>query len=184
MEWVDGQLIPKPDMTLRHGQVQSRLSFYWRGYMLSSGQGGEVFTEVSCRTQKQIRRPDLAYLTPELLQHYSDGNDGSVSSPTLPLVLPPVLPQSFPLIAEVASPDDKAEELLAKAAEYLQSGSEEVWLIFPETCWLMILMDDSHHLLTLGEVAQTQKVLLGFEVAVAELLSGFGVRAANGQGTA
>jgi Uma2 family endonuclease len=28
-EWVDGQLVEKNDMTLRHGEIQLRLGRYW-----------------------------------------------------------------------------------------------------------------------------------------------------------
>ncbi len=61
-EWVDGQLVEKKGMTLRHGQIQLRLGSYWRSFMLSSGQGGEVYTESLCRTGKQGRRPDVSYI--------------------------------------------------------------------------------------------------------------------------
>ncbi|MGK7872243.1 MAG: Uma2 family endonuclease [Xenococcaceae cyanobacterium] len=61
MELIDGQLIEKTGMTLRHAQIQSRLSYYWRNFMLSSSQGGEVYTEPACRTKKQTRRPDVAF---------------------------------------------------------------------------------------------------------------------------
>ena len=155
MELVDGQLIVKTGMTLRHAQIQSRLSYYWRSYMLSSGQGGEVYTEAACRTKKQIRRSDVSYLTPELLTQYANAT---------------TLPQSFPLVAEIASPDDSGEELFAKAKEYLESGCQEVWLVFPESLWIIILTQDKHLLLTLGEVAGTQTVLSGFNVPVDELL--------------
>jgi Uma2 family endonuclease len=155
-EWVDGQLIEKTGMTLRHGQIQSRLSYYWRSYMLSSGQGGEVYTEALCRTGKQGRRPDVSYLTPELVSQYAGAT---------------ALPQSFPLIAEIASPDDSGEELFAKAKEYLQSGCQEVWLVFPESFWMIVITPEKHLLLTLGEVVSTQNVLKGFSVAIAELLA-------------
>ncbi len=42
------------------------------------------------------------------------------------------------LIAEVASPDDSAEELFAKSKEYLESGCQEVWLLFPQRQLVMI----------------------------------------------
>ncbi len=155
MEWIEGNFVEKNGMTLRHAQTQSKLSFYWRNHLLSSGQGGEVYTEAACRTQKQIRRPDVAYLTPELFAQYANVR---------------TLPQSFPLIAEIASPDDSGEELFLKAKEYLESGCQEVWLVFPESLWLIILTQEKHLILTLGEVANTQSVLLGFSVSVDELL--------------
>ncbi len=77
----------------------------------------------------------------------------------------------FPLIAEIASPDDSGEELFAKAREYLQSGCQEVWLVFPESLLLIVITQEPHLLLTLGEVVSTQTVLKGFSVAIDELLA-------------
>lgn len=156
MEWVDAQLIEKTGMTLRHSQIQLRLGFYWRNYMLSSGQGGEVYTEAPCRTKAQGRRPDVSYLTPELLTQYANATS---------------LPQSFPLIAEIASPDDSGEELFAKAKEYLESGCQEVWLVYPESLWIIIITEKRHLLLTVGETASTQTVLQGFSLTIDELLA-------------
>ena len=167
-EWVDGKLIQKrllewsdeeakeTGMTLRHSRIQSLLSTYWRNYMNSSSQGGEVYTEVPCRTNKQGRSPDVAYLTPELLAQYGDCS---------------VLPQSFPLIAEIISPTDKAEEVFTKVREYLESGCQEVWLVFPESHWILIITQEQQVLLSLSDVARTQAVLQDFSVAVDELLS-------------
>ncbi|GAX41326.1 hypothetical protein NIES4075_22960 [Tolypothrix sp. NIES-4075] len=155
MEWVDGEIIEKTGMTLRHSLIQARLSYYWRNHMLSSGQGGEVYTEALCRTNKQGRRPDVSYLTPELLTQYANAT---------------FLPQSFPLIAEIASPDDSAEELFAKAKEYLESGCQEVWLIYPQTLWIIIITQDKHLLLTVGETVSSQ-VLSGFSLIIDELLA-------------
>ena len=61
-EWVDGKLVEKTGMTLKHSRIQAKLAFYWRIYLDSSGQRGEVYTDVPCRTNKQGRSPDVAYL--------------------------------------------------------------------------------------------------------------------------
>jgi len=155
-EWVDGELLEKNGMTLKHSRIQSKLSFYWRSYKDSSGQGGEVYTEVPCRTNKQGRSPDVAYLTPELVAQYGDAK---------------VLPQSFPLSAEIVSPTDLAEDVIAKAQEYLQSGGEEVWLVFPESRWIIVTTQTQRIVFASGEVMTTQIVLPGFSVAVDELLA-------------
>lgn len=156
MEWVDGQLIEKNGMTLRHGKVQLRLGRYWEDYKQSSGQGGEVYTDVPCRTNKQGRSPDVAYLTPELVAQF--GNAAT-------------LPQSFPLSSEIVSPTDVAENVLLKAQEYLESGGEEVWLVFPESRWVMVITENQGLMFTSGQVASTQRVLKGFSVPVDELLA-------------
>jgi Uma2 family endonuclease len=156
MEWVDGQLIEKNGMTLQHSEIQGNLYFYWRNYTISSGQGGKVYTDVPCRTNKQGRRPDVAYLTPELVTQFDKVD---------------ILPQSFPLIAEIVSPTDIAEDLFLKAQEYLQSGCEEVWLVFPESRLVLVMTQNQIVGFTAGEVVSTQKVLLDFTVAVDELLA-------------
>jgi Uma2 family endonuclease len=156
MEWVDGQLIEKNGMTLQHSEIQGNLYFYWRNYKTSSGQGGKLYTDVPCRTNKQVRRPDVAYLTPELVAQFGKAD---------------ILPQSFPLIAEIVSPTDIAEDVFLKAQEYLQSGCEEVWLVFPESRLVLVMTQNQIVGFKAGEVVSTQKVLLGFSVAVDELLA-------------
>ncbi|MEG4426988.1 MULTISPECIES: Uma2 family endonuclease [unclassified Microcoleus] len=156
MEWVDGNLVEKTGMTFKHGLAQVNLATAWKTYKNSSGQGGEVVTEVLCRTSKQGRRPDVAYITPELLPQ--SGNFTAFS-------------QSFPLIAEVASPEDSGEELFAKAQEYLESGCLEVWLLFPEARLIFVNAGQRWRLFNADEVVNTQSVLAGFSVAVSELLA-------------
>jgi Uma2 family endonuclease len=156
MEWVDGQLVEKNGMTLRHGEIQLRLGSYWRDYIKSIGQGGKVYTDVPCRTNKQGRSPDVAYLTPELVAQFGD-----VAT----------LPQSFPLCAEIVSPTDMAENVLLKAQEYLESGGEEVWLVFPESRWVMVITENQGLMFTSGQVVSTQKVLKGFSVLVDDLFA-------------
>ncbi|MBD1937906.1 Uma2 family endonuclease [Microcoleus sp. FACHB-68] len=157
MEWVDGKLVEKTGMTSKHGAAQAKLARYWGNYMISNGEGGEVYTETLCRTRKQARRPDVAYITPEVLQQLGSNFT--------------VLPQSFPLIAEIASPDDSAEELFAKAKEYLESGCLEVWLLFPEAQLIMIHTEQRWLLFNADESVSTQTILQGFNVAVIELLA-------------
>ena len=156
MEWVDGKLIEKNGITLRHGKIQFKLGRYWDNYKNASQQGGKVYINVPCRTNKQGRSPDVAYLTPELVSQY--GNY-------------PTLPQSFPLSAEIISPTDLAENVFLKAQEYLESGGEEVWLVFCESKLIVIVTENQGLMFTSGQVVTTQKVLIGFSVAVDDLLA-------------
>lgn len=157
MELVDGQRVEKQGGTLKHGRIQSKLSTLWTNHQHSQNLGGQVYTEPPCRTVgKQIRRPDVAYLTPLLLSELGQSN---------------ILPQSFPLIAEIVSPTDLAEEVLGKANEYLSSGAEEVWLVFPESQWVIVLTSQQKFLFAQGEVARTHFCLPGFSVAVSDLLA-------------
>jgi Uma2 family endonuclease len=167
-EWVDGCLVAKHPaiaidgitieangMTLKHSRTQARLAAFWQEYKNDAEPGGEVYTEAPCRTNRQGRYPDVAYLTPDLVAQYGNA---------------PSLPQSFPLSAEIVSPTDFAEDLLGKAQEYLEAGGEEVWLVFPESCWVIVVTRQTRRIFVLGEVASTQNVLQGFKIAVDELL--------------
>ena len=154
-EWVDGKLVEKNGITLTHGRIQAELSAYWENYRRSSTQGGSVYISPPCRTNKQGRSPDVAYLTAELINQFGE---------------PAVFPQSFPLIAEIVSPTDIAEDVIAKSQEYLQSGAEEVWLVFPENRWIIVVTQNQRLVFISGEVASTQVVLQGFSVEVDELL--------------
>lgn len=156
MEWVDGQLWEKTGMTVRHSIVQSRLDGYWRNHKNETGQGEEVLVEVACRTLKQGRRPDVCYITDESLEQFGDVG---------------ALPQSPPLIAKIASPNDAAEDLFAKAQEYLESGCQEVWLVFPESRRVLVLTQNQTLGYSVGDVVSTQLVLQGFSVAVDEFLA-------------
>ena len=156
MEEVDGELVEKTGMTIKHGAAQTNLVAEWRSYSRSRGQGGKAYTEVPCLTEMQKRRPDVAYLTAELLEQYGQPN---------------IFPQSYPLIGEVASPDDKAEALFSKAREYLRSGCQEVWLLFPENAIVIIITADQSLIFTEAETVSTQTILQGFSIPVKELFA-------------
>ena len=61
--------------------------------------------------------------------------------------------------------------MLLKAQEYLESGGEEIWLVFPESRWVMVITENQGLMFTSGQVASTQRVLKGFSVPVDELLA-------------
>jgi Uma2 family endonuclease len=155
-EWINDKLQEKGEVTVRHGDIQGNIYFHWRNYNFANGLGGKALVEVPCRTTNRGRKPDVAYLTPELLEQFGE---------------PSSLPQSFPLIAEVISPTDSMEDAIAKSQEYLESGCEEVWLVLPEAKWVIMITKENRQIFTSGTIVSTQKVLLGFSISVDELLA-------------
>jgi len=156
IEWVDGKLVEKDGVTLQHGKIQLRLGCAWANYRIFSKQGGEVYISPPCRTNQQIRRPDVAYLTPELVAQF-----GNLAT----------LPQSFPLLAEIVSPTDIAEDVFLKAQKYLESSGQEVWLVFPESHLVFVMTQNQILTFRAGETASTQQILLGFSIDVDRLLA-------------
>lgn len=156
VEWVDQQLVTKHEMTAKTGRIQARLAYHWRNHLILNNLGGEVYTETACRTVGRVHCPDVAYLSPEQVAEYGDFK---------------ILPHSFPLIAEVISPTDEAEEVFTKVREYLESQAQEVWLIFPDSRWIMTITATQQHLWQESEEITTQAVLPGFKLSVAELIA-------------
>ena len=156
MELVDGQLVEKNGATLKHGKIQSSLGCDWANYRNFSKQGGEFYISPPCCTNQNIRRPDVAYLTPELVAQF-----GNLAT----------LPQSFSLIAEIVSPIDIAEDVFLKAQEYLESSCQEVWLVFPESRFIFVMNQDRILTFRSGDTATTQQVLIGFSIEVDRLLA-------------
>lgn len=154
-EWIDGQITTKERRTIRHGVVQGRLSHLWATYAESLQDAGAVCVEAPCCTLKQIRRPDVAFITAELLAKHGQ---------------PATFPNSFPLIAEIISPTDLAEATFAKAVEYLEAGCQEVWLVMPEVQRVLIMTATHHLWLTADETATTQTILKGFQIRVRDLV--------------
>lgn len=158
-EWIDNVIEEKTGMTLNHAATQAKLAYFWQQYLFQEQLAGRVLVEALCRTQTQGRRPDVAMVTAELLGQIT----GKVA-----------LDQSFPLIAEIASPDDPGEGLLAKAKEYLDSGAQEVWIIFPENeialTVIMAAETVDWQIVNRTQPIATRAILPGLEVDLAELL--------------
>ncbi|MBE9211348.1 Uma2 family endonuclease [Plectonema cf. radiosum LEGE 06105] len=74
-------------------------------------------------------------------------------------------------VTSQSSPTDLAENILLKAQEYLESGAEEVWLVYPQSRWVMVITVDRGLMFTSGQIVSTLHVLKGFSVAVDDLLA-------------
>ena len=96
-EWVDGCIVEKVGQTLGHAKIQTRLLIRWAGYVEHQQLGGMVLVEAPCQTTGKVRRPDVAYLSPDLIQQF--GEDIAT------------LLQSYPLVEEIFSPTDCGEDI-------------------------------------------------------------------------
>ncbi len=144
-----------------HGRVQLEFGALLLAFVKANQLGGIVCTETLCRTNKQSRRPDVAYLSSQQVEKY--GKTDFM-----------ILPECFPLIAEVVSPTDTVDDVFTKTEEYLESGAEEVWLLFPRTGLIMTANLDAEkikwNLSNNQDLATLLKVLPGFSERVEELI--------------
>jgi Uma2 family endonuclease len=112
-EWVNEQIIAKANMGIFHGKTQAEFAALLIAFAKSNRLTGIVCTEVICRTLKQARKPDVAYISPQQVELYGKSDFT-------------VLPECFPMVIEIVSPRDMAEDVFSKAEEYLEGGAEEV----------------------------------------------------------
>lgn len=157
-EWIDGTLVEKQGMTIYTGRATAKLLFALMQFVEVHEPEGWVVTEAACRTTRRGRIPDLAYVPPEMVG-LAQGQR--------------TFPQSFPWIAEIVSPTDQAEaDVFLKAREYLESGSQEVWLIVPESRWILTCFADrTGSVYGPGQTLTTQTLLAGFSIGVDQLLN-------------
>jgi Uma2 family endonuclease len=112
--------------------------------------------ETSCRTTGRVRCPDVAYLDAAQVTEHGDFK---------------VLPHSFPFVAEIISPNDGAEEVFQKVREYLESQAQEIWLVFPDSGWVLAITATAQTLVQSHDAVSTRAVLTGFSVPLADLLA-------------
>ena len=116
---------------------------------------GEVLTTPSFlvgANRDQSRKPDVAFVAGPM------PND------------PEAILELVPTLAiEVISPNNTAEEMEAKVAEYLAAGTQIVWLTFPESRMVIAFWDDGGAVFKAGDIITAEPILPGFACPVADL---------------
>lgn len=123
-EVIDGEIVEKPPMSALSAEVANRIHDELGAYARTSKQGRarmDMLFEIPLSADKtRNRSPDVAFISfdrwPENRPMPYRGNPVDV------------VPD---LMVEVASPNDEAEDLLAKAFEYLEAGARLVWMVYP-----------------------------------------------------
>lgn len=121
-EIIDGQRVELPPMSAYASRVASRI-----GSGLNSFAGehdlGEAVTEVLFRLpleRSRNRRPDVAFVSYERWPKDRPQPPADNAWDVVP-----------DLAVEVISPNDLADEILEKVAEYFQAGVRLVWVVYP-----------------------------------------------------
>jgi Uma2 family endonuclease len=121
-EIVDGQRVELPPMSAKASRIASRLVTKLNDFA-GAHNWGEAVVETLFRLALPVarnRRPDVALVSfarwPKSRPLPNADNAWDV------------VPD---LAAEVISPNDMAEELLEKIAEYFSAGVQQVWVVYP-----------------------------------------------------
>lgn len=116
---------------------------------------GEVLTTPSFlvgANRDQSRKPDVAFVAGPM--------------PTEPEAILALVPT---LAVEIISPNNTAEEMEDKVAEYLAAGTQLVWLTFPESRTVIAFWQDRGAVFRAGDTINAEPVLPGFSCPVADL---------------
>jgi Uma2 family endonuclease len=162
-EVVNGEIVEVPPMSGFASEIANRIhdELAYQGRTLRGGRArmDMLFRLPLAADATRNRRPDVTYITFERwpedrpMPYRGDPVD--------------VVPD---LMVEVASPNDEADELVAKAYEYLEAGSRLVWLVFPRSRVLHAYESPKRcRIFTLTDELDGGSVLPGFRVPMASL---------------
>jgi Uma2 family endonuclease len=166
-EVVNGEVIEVPPMSGLAAEVANRirdeLSAYGRSSRLGRPRMDMLFHVPLKSDPRRNRKPDVAFISferwPEDRMMPYRGNPVEV------------VPD---LMVEVASPTDDAEDLLAKAHEYLAAGARLVWLVYPRLRELYAYESPTNfRIFTEADELDGGTMLTGFRTPMAALFPPF-----------
>ncbi|HVJ87889.1 MAG TPA: Uma2 family endonuclease [Caulifigura sp.] len=141
----------------RHGGVCVNVSALLRNWTKVSKAGRVASNDSWISTRRDpdsVRGADVAYIRIERLP------DGRV--PDGPTDLVP------DLCVEVVSPSNTVKEMRDKADEYLVAGVEEMWIVDPRKCSVLVLRRDAVPRVVSDQDVLSTPVLPGFSAKVSE----------------
>ena len=153
-EYAKGELVPMSMPTMEHGGIGSNIVILL-GSHIRQHKLGKIYTaETTFRIGESGRKPDVAFVSKARIPE----NERQAS---------PVPPD---LAIEVVSPTDKVYDVLEKVLEYLDAGTQMVWVIEPVFKTVTVYRSQSDiKIFTLNDILTGEEVVEGFQCAVAEI---------------
>lgn len=158
-ELVDGEIVEVPMGSLS-SWIGGRLHTFVDMFLLTHNLGWAFPQETGIAIwpaePRRVRKPDLTYLRRDRLPGDRPPDGWLTVAPDL--------------VAEVVSPNDLAEDLERKLAEYRGAGIPLIWVIYPATRTAHIL-GASRQRIELGPagVLDGEDILPGFTLSLADL---------------
>jgi len=153
-EYVKGELVPMSAASIGHGKISVRVIRYLDPHV-HRNQLGEVFTaETTFRVGERLVKPDVAFASTARVPE--DETKGF-----------PIPPD---LAVEVISPTDTQWDVSEKVQDYLDAGTQMVWVIDPVLQTVAVYRPNTDYkLLKRGNTLNGEDVVEGFSCQVAQL---------------
>jgi Uma2 family endonuclease len=153
-EFVEGELKPMSLPTMEHGRIGVKIIVLLYSYVEANKLGRVYSIETTFQVGKSGRKPDVAFLS----QEHIPENERQASS------IPP------DLAVEIVSPSDTLYDVQEKAFEYLNAGTQLVWVIEPVGQTVTVYRSRTDiKILTVKDTLTGEDVIKGFHCSVAEI---------------
>ena len=153
-EYVEGKLIPMSPATRRHGRISISIIRYLDRHVYENGLGELYTAETIFQVGEHVMKPDVAFVSTSRLDVDEDK--------TFPI--PP------DLAIEVVSPSDVHSRIVRKAFDYLDAGTQLVWVLDSVSKTVTVYCSESDiEILTREATLTGEDVVPGFACPVAQL---------------
>jgi Uma2 family endonuclease len=161
-ELVNGELVVMPASSRRHSLIGQRIAWKLAEFVDQHGLGDVYGADagfVLHRNPDTVRSPDAAFVERSRVLPLADDPDADLFLELAP-----------DLAVEVISPSNSIPEITAKAAEYIDAGSREVWIVNPRTETVTVRSPrGTAQVLRRGDVIDGGELLPGFRLPVADV---------------
>ncbi len=161
-ELVRGELQRVSPASGKHGFFEIEIAFALRSYLqhhpCGSLYGGEAGFILS-RNPDTVRGADVAYLVREKAQRVPDTG---------------FVPFAPDLVVELVSPNDRYGEVMAKVGDWLNGGTQVVWVVDYRRKTVEVCKIASIRLFTESDVLTAEELLPGFSLPLSQLFASNG----------
>jgi Uma2 family endonuclease len=149
----------------------------------AGGSHGGIALRWGARILEFVERHDLGYVTAAetgfILHRGADGD--VVRAPDAAFIAKDRLPEGLPdgfvpfapdLVVEVVSPNDTAEDVQAKIADYMKYGVRLIWFGYPRSKTVTVQTASGAVIRRVGDILDGGDVLPGFSLPIDALFKG------------
>lgn len=155
-ELDEGEVLVTPSPTARHNEIRYRIHRAMRDFSCANKIGYVTGETDFLLGPDTVRRPDVAFITPDHLQRIDLDRSPLEGSPALAV--------------EVISPSNLAQDTFKKIHQYLNAGSNVVWIVYPALKAVSVHSHAGTHEVTQGFL-HAEKLLPGFKLSLAEIFA-------------
>jgi Uma2 family endonuclease len=160
-ELVKGELRMSPPPGSEHGEIGMNLAGPLHQFIKRNDLGVVYAAETGFKLESEpdtVRAPDIAFVRKEVIEKTGRTPGYRSGAPDL--------------VVEVLSPSDRAIEVEAKVAQWLEFGAQMVWVVSPKLHTVTVYRSVTEIVtLTKKDVLDGGDVVPGFRINVAEIFS-------------